>query len=164
MKKGTAYILFVLITLVTSCRYIGHIDGIFTKNLSSEPQKTALAGTWEIDKQSYDLIKEQYDLKGHKVRLHIYQNGTFVAENLPDFINDGFGKSVNKRFYDARGKWDIDKIEDFWCLSICFMPGELNKVKTFTTFELLINNDKLIIWVSIGDPDEGNRLLFQKVN
>ena len=62
-------IYFILTLGLFSCRYIGPADGIFTKNIEIKPEIKALEGVWEVDQQSYDLVREQYSLNGKKIKL-----------------------------------------------------------------------------------------------
>lgn len=151
----------LLIFILTSCRYLGPVDGIFTKNLKSRPDSSALIGNWEIDSLSYHLVRDQYKLNGEKVKLKILKTGNFLAENFPDFVKDGFGQSIHHRLLNASGKWDLDKIEGTWNLSMNFSPGDMYGLG-WMPYQLYLKNGKLVIWISLGDPDEGRRLLFKK--
>lgn len=155
-------IYFILIFGFLSCRYIGPADGIFTKNVEIKPETKALEGVWEVDQQSYDLVREQYSLNGKKIKLLVFPNGTFNIENLPDFINDGFGKSINNRFHNVSGNWNLEQVENHWKLAMNYNASELYPQGCWTLYDLFMQKNDLMIWVWIGDPDSGNRLLFKK--
>lgn len=161
MKK----IIFLLIVLsFSSCRYfnVSPVNGITTKDLSDEPSSKDFIGTWEVDKFSYDLIRENgYDFK--KVKLNIKNDGSFEAINFPDFI-DVFSKNISKKYVNTKGNWKIEK--DFkgekWVLQLDFEKSDLYEDGLSISYDLYLQEDKLILWTFIGDPDSGERFLFQK--
>ncbi len=161
MKK----IIFLLIVLsFSSCRYfnVSPVNGITTKDLTEEPLSKDFIGSWEVDKFSYDLIRENgYDLK--KVKLDIKNNGSFEAINFPDFI-DVFSENISKKNINTKGMWKIKKDfnEEKWGLQLDFEKSDLYKDGLSISYDLYIQEDKLILWSFIGDPDSGERFLFQK--
>ncbi|WP_298544496.1 hypothetical protein [uncultured Aquimarina sp.] len=159
--KSIFYLLMFL--TLTSCRYfnISPVNGITTKNLNQKPSSKDMVGLWEVDSYSYDLIRKR-GYRNQKVVLEIKNDGTFEAKNLPDFINVS-QKSYQKRIHTT-GSWEIGK--DFkgkkWVLYMSFKKSELYKNGMSTSYDLYIQNDKLVIWYFIGDPDTGERFLFTK--
>lgn len=153
----------LIICFACSCRYIGPVDGIFIRNLTSRPDSSILIGTWEVDNMSYDLIKEQYKLGNRHVLIQILKSGDFHARNIPDFVLDGFGKSPKGKMHDANGKWEVIHSVDRWKLALTFNPGELYINRSCIAYNLYLQNGKLILWDFIGDPDEGCRLLYKRI-
>lgn len=165
MKK---IILFIsVICLLSSCRYfnVSPVDGITTKNVSEKPKPEDLLGTWEIDNFSYDLIKENgYDRnKEVEVELRLSENGKFEAINFPEFI-DVFNDTKEKRFLQLNGSWKVEKDfkNEYWVLRLDFDESEFYKSGLSINYSLYLKNNNLIIWNFIGDPDSGERFLFEK--
>jgi len=154
--------LIILLTL-TSCRYfnVSPVNGITTKNLTEKPTQIDMTGIWEVDKFSYDLIQEKgYERK--KVELKLKENGTFEITNLPNFINV-FDQTTEK-YVNTNGTWKIGK--DFkgekWVLNMSFDKSNLYEKGMSTSYDLYIQEDGIIIWNFIGDPDSGERFLYKK--
>ena len=150
----------IIIVTFSSCRYfnVSPVDGITTKNLTEKPLSEEFIGSWKIDKYSYELI-EKKEYKQKNVKLIIKNDGSFAAKNFPDFVNV-FSENKMNEYINANGTWKIGK--DFkgekWTLSLDF-----NKSEYFSTeFELYRQDEKLILWYFVGDPDSGERLLFEK--
>jgi len=148
----------IIILSFSSCRYfnVSPVNGITTKNLSEKPLSKDIVGIWEVDKYSYELIQENgYEPK--KVILKIKSDGNFEAINFPDFM-DVFSGKISKKYINVKGKWSLTKDfeEEKWVL---LMDFENNQV---TDFDLFLEENKLIIWTFIGDPDSGNKFLFRK--
>lgn len=137
------------------------VNGITTKNLTEKPTQTEMAGIWEVDKFSYDLVqKKGYEKK--KIELDLKENGTFEITNLPNFINV-FDQTL-ERNVNTSGTWEIGK--DFngekWVLNMRFNKSNLYENGMSTSYDLYLQDDGIIIWDFIGDPDSGERFLYKK--
>ena len=156
-------LLYILITLfLYSCNGLGPIDNASMKNISKEPGEQELSGEWEVDNFSYNLIKEQYDLKDRKVELIFKKNGKFEAINFPDFVAEGSGKTINRKFVNATGEWETELYKGIWVLNMRFDKGELFEEGMYMSYDLYEKDSELVIWTFIGDPDQGDRLMFKK--
>ena len=157
--------LLFIILLLSTCRYfnVSPVNGITTKDLTNMPKNQDLIGSWEVDNFSYELIKEKGYTKAKKIELKLYENGNFEAINFPDFI-DVFKNSNEEKFHQLNGKWKVDK--DFagkkWVLNLKFEKSIYYENGLVTDYDLYLENNKLIIWTFIGDPDSGERFLFKK--
>jgi hypothetical protein len=161
MKKGI-YLVILIFTL-TGCRYfnVSPVDGIITKNLKDRPNQQEMVGVWEIDQTSYNLFQEKgYEKK--KVELKLNNNGTFELINLPNFV-DEFTPS-SKKYANKEGTWKIKKDinEKYWVLSLNFNISDTFPNGMFTSYDLYLQKNKIIIWNFIGDPDSGERFLYEK--
>lgn len=161
MKK---LLILIIILSLNSCRYfnVSPVNGISTKNLTEQPKKLDFVGTWEIDKFSYETINEMgYNFK--KTELNFKLNGKVEAKNLPSFIKT-FSENKTKDFLNMQGTWNIGKDfdDEKWILFLDFKNSKSKEQNFGTEFELFKENEKLILWYFIGDPDSGERLLFKK--
>ena len=160
MKKITLLIIFLTLT---SCRYfnVSPVNGITTNNLTKEPTKSEIIGIWEVDKFSYDLIEEKgYEKK--KIELKLKSNGTFEISNLPKFIN--VFDQTKEKYVNTNGTWEIEKDfkEENWVLNMSFDKSNIYENGMSTSYDLYLQENKIIIWTFIGDPDSGERFLFTK--
>ncbi len=163
MKRILVFIL--VISSLSSCRYfnVSPVDGVTTKSVSQEPKVKELVGTWGIDHFSYDLIKKNGYDANKKVELILSEDGKFEAVNFPEFM-DVFNDTKGKRFLQLSGKWEIKKDykNEYWVLKLNFDKSGFYKNGLSTEYELYLKDDHLIIWSFIGDPDSGDRFLFEK--
>ena len=155
----------LLIISVTSCRYfnVSPVDGITTKNVTEKPKNEDLIGTWEIDEFSYDLIIQNGYESDKTIELKLLENNYFEIENFPEFA-DVFNESGNKKYHNLTGKWKVEKDfnNKYWVLSLNFDHSEFYNQGMNINYDLFLKNNKLIIWNFIGDPDSGERFLFEK--
>ncbi len=160
MKKIT--LLIILLTL-TSCRYfnVSPVNGIKTENLTKKPTQTEMFGIWEVDEFSYDLIERNgYEKK--KIELNLKENGTFEISNLPNFIN--VFDQTTERYVNTSGTWKIGKEfnGENWVLEMSFNKSNLYENGMSISYDLYLQDDGIIIWNFIGDPDSGERFLYKK--
>lgn len=160
MKKIT--LLFIILTLA-SCRYfnVSPVNGITTNNLTKKPSQLEMIGIWEVDKFSYDLI-EKKGFVTKKIELKLKSNGTFEISNLPNFINE-FDQTKEK-YINTTGTWEIrkDSNKEYWILNMFFDKSNFYENGISTYYDLYLQDDNIIIWTFIGDPDSGERFLFTK--
>jgi hypothetical protein len=157
-------ILLVLIVLTSGCYFFGAgpvINDNF-KNVTEKPNEKQLFGNWEIDKFSYRVFKN-YKYPARKVTLRLFENGSFLLENCPKFVNI-LDNGKDKIFSNVNGKWKLAKDfqNRFWVISMDFPKSDIYNLETNIDYELYIKNGKIIIWTAIGDPDSGDRFLFDK--
>jgi hypothetical protein len=160
MKKIT---LLIILLALTSCRYfnVSPVNGITTNNLTKEPTQFEIIGNWEVDKFSYDLIEEKgYQKK--KIELKLKSDGTFEISSLPNFIN--VFDQAKEKYVNTNGTWEIGKDfkEENWVLNMSFDKSNLYENGMSTSYDLYLQDGKIIIWTFIGDPDSGERFLFTK--
>lgn len=160
MKKIT---LLIILLAFTNCRYfnVSPVNGITTKNLTKKPTQEEMIGIWEVDKFSYDLI-EQKKYERKKIELKLNSNGTFEITNLPNFVNV-FDKTTEK-YINTIGTWKIGKDfkEDNWVLNMSFEKSNLYENGMSISYDLYLQDEAIIIWEFIGDPDSGERFLYRK--
>jgi hypothetical protein len=157
-------ILYLLIILtLASCRYfnVSPVNGISTKNLTEKPTQSEMVGIWEVDKSSYEL-NEENGFERKKIELNLNENGTFKIINLPNYIN--VFDQTEEKFVNTSGTWEIGK--DFkdkkWVLNMRFNKSNLYENGMSTSYDLYLQDDGIIIWYFIGDPDSGERFLYRK--
>tara|TARA_B100000745_G_C20015866_1_gene345278 strand:- start:219 stop:743 length:525 start_codon:yes stop_codon:yes gene_type:complete len=162
MKSIKYFVIIGIITLLIGCNFADSNNQIDFNRVIDEPKKESLIGLWEVDSFSYNFISNHYKLDSKKVELKLVEDGTFIIKNYPDFEIGGFGKPINNELNTVSGKWNLKKIKDNWNLEMIFDKSQIYRNGISTLFELYLKSNKLIIWNSIGDPDQGNRLMFVK--
>lgn len=172
MKTATRFVL--IFSLVTSfgCNFnpLGNKPHeTLSKNPSmklnkvvNKPNVTLLIGTWEIDAFSYSYIKEVINLDGKQVRLNLNKNGEASISNMPDFSTANIEKPT--QLVSLNGTWKLKPTykKDRWQLLLSFAKQKNLQLGFSGYYDLYQRNDSLFLWHFIGDPDSGNRLLFQR--
>ncbi|WP_156879240.1 hypothetical protein [Salinimicrobium xinjiangense] len=160
MKRIT---FLIILLILTGCRYfnVSPVNGLTIKNLTEKPTQKEIVGLWEVDKISYDLIEEKgYEKK--EIELNLKSNGTFEITNLPNFIN--VFDQTSEKYVDTDGTWQIgkDSKEENWVLHMRFNDSNLYENGMSTSYDLFLEEEGIIIWDFIGDPDSGERFLYRK--
>lgn len=157
-------VLFIFtIGLLSSCNGLGSIDESILKGVYSQPGDEEFFGTWEIDSASYSILKRKYPTTDPKVLLVFNENHEFESLDSPDCLSDPFGDPVANRFIDAFGLWEVEEQYNRWELKMSFDEGELFEISRQTWYSLFKVDSTLCIVTWIGDPDSGERLLYNKV-
>ena len=154
---------FLLSLILLSCNGLGPIDDSILKAVETIPNDSLLIGEWEINSDSYDMIKEKYkNYHGEKVSIVFYKNHRFKAFNIPDCVTDAFGDPVKGKFHQAEGRWEVVKRSDRCALSMEFDAGKLYEHGVGTTYDLFRKDSSLVFITFIGDPDSSDKLYFTK--
>lgn len=161
MKKNRIVLIFVLLTIIYSCNFYSPVKKSLTpmKNVIVKPEVNQLVGNWVIDSFSNKFIMKHYEMEDKKILLSINEDGSLLLENIPD-LNTLDNKKTND-LYNLAGKWELTqfKKEGKWYF-------DFNLIKYIglnTTSHLYYKNGNLVIVNYVGDPDEGNRILFEKL-
>ena len=160
MKK---IIVFLILISFIECRYlnISPVDGIRTKDVKTKPAESRLVGIWNIDNFSYETLKD-YGYEDKMVKLELKEDQSFDAINFPDIILD-YSFEPTLTYTNSTGKWEIIKNQNNkWVLNLKFDENEVLHQGLNTSYDLYLTNGNLIIWTFIGDPDSGERFLFEK--
>jgi hypothetical protein len=141
---------------------LGVMDESKWKPVTEEPRIAEIVGSWNADDFSYKLINEKKIYKNDSVSLILKEDHSFTAINFPDLLGEDFQIPVKGKLINATGKWNLVKVKDKWQISLDFDPGELFPKGIGGYYPLFRKDSKLIIWMFVGDPDQGNRLAFIK--
>jgi hypothetical protein len=132
--------------------------------VTQKPNDSLLIGTWEVDKFSYDYIEKLIDIEGKKIMISIHKEGVLGSANLPNFRWSNEDKPT--KLINPEGTWKLNQSykKDRWQISMSFGRQGGYEYRFAGRYDIYKRNDSLFLWMFIGDPDSGNRLLFQKVN
>jgi len=150
---GVCLVLFVLLASVML------LHETFGPNTRTEPNTSDLAGIYQPTKKTFEFIRK----KGYPVRsdisIKLDDNGRFNAKNIPDMYHNDFGIGKGK-FESFSGGWELESDE----LSLVTNWG-LRLHRNAGSFGVSLKNQKspYIIDFTIGDPDSGEHLFFEKV-
>lgn len=159
--KRILYLLIIVLTIM-SCKdfNVDTANEFTTKNLTEKPTQSDMTGIWEVDKFSYELNeKKGYEKK--KILLNLKKDGTFEITNLPNYIN--VFDETKKRFVNTNGTWQIKKEikGEKWVLNMRFDKSSLYENGMSTSYDIYLQDNEIIIWNFIGDPDSRERFLYR---
>lgn len=120
--------------------------------LKVEPPHQSLIGQYVLNESSNEFLTN----KGFEVRqckLELFENGRFKFTNAPDIIFDGF-KIPHNILQDKEGKWSVGCHASYDCLI------EFEKVFVVPLAE---KNEQLAILITVGDGDECNGVVFERI-
>lgn len=159
MKK--LILLLIIIFCLLSCNFFGPIDN--NNKMILDIDEKDLYGTWIIDKFSYKLIEEKGINDIDSIKLIFHKNNEFEISNLPYFFSSFNSKKANKVSNLEKGTWEIKKINDTNELILTFEKSKFFSDGFSTNFITRENNNKIVLFYFIGDPDNGERFLFHKI-
>ena len=162
IMKILSLLLFAM--LLSACYFFGPVDETQYKQPGFVPTVQQLAGKWKADPGSYKLIKAKKVYKIDSLYMVLHNDSTFEAVNFPDFVNNNTELPVNGELYNASGKWRIDNYDNRPSIDLSFSTSAFFKVPTSRSIQIYsrVKDSKLVLWLWVGDPDEGNCLLFVK--
>jgi hypothetical protein len=148
----------ILLLLFTSCHplFCSWQNGY--EQLNYEPLEREIIGQYELSEKSKSYLNEEYqtwplriELSENKEYKLLFENN---SENLADKIPEN-GQKGNETKKNVKGKWflgfnDKEKFCDFELEGICVEP-------------LCKKDGKISITITIGDGDECNGIVYEKV-
>jgi hypothetical protein len=145
---------FLLGSLILACR-LPTVDGL--NHTQKEPKKSDLLGMWVPSKSSLRVMESEggYDVSVQP-KLILRADDTFELVNMPDWWDNGFGKS-RKGFQDYVGTWGLSKYGNtsFWNVDLKFSSQTRSP-------NLIGQNPPYRIEFIIGDPDSNLSMIFEK--
>lgn len=147
-----------LIIILTSILLTGCNLGFCTwdwgyKQLTDQPSRDRLVGQYELIESSKEYLADK-GFKKENFKLELFDNGQFKFINGPDLIFDTWGRSKQK-LINKEGKWSVSCADSYDCLI------ELEKVCVVPIAE---KDGRLAILITIGDEDECNGVVYEKVD
>lgn len=146
---------FLLVSLSLACR-LPTSDQL--NRTRKEPNKIDLLGTWVPDRSSLQAMESEggYDASVQP-KLILRADDTFELVNMPDWWDNGFGKS-RKRFQDYSGAWGLSKYGNtgFWDV-------DLKSASQTRSVNLIGQSPPYRIEFIIGDPDSNVSMIFEKL-
>jgi len=139
-------------------------NGIEKSELSwtrTKPDPSDLVGIWVPTDATIKDMKEKGDYTISIHQLILRADGTFQMINMPDWWKDGFGKS-KKGFESSRGKWQLYEDRNPWTV----WAIKLEFPNFLALNQIHVRRQKPPYWlhVTIGDPDSGHFMLFEKTS
>jgi hypothetical protein len=155
--------------LLSGCPHDPHSGGSTT----AEPRREDLVGAWVPIAQTRRAVAEKGKYPPAETVVTLAADGSFRADNIPDWWNTSFGKPAGK-FDSGSGKWSVRPQlhaspgpQGSWRVELHFDstaefhsaepgPGLLKQA-------LLVGyQPPYLLQFFVGDPDSGNAMNFER--
>jgi hypothetical protein len=133
---------------------------------TAEPRREDLVGAWVPTPRTRRAVAEKGKYPPAETVVTLAADGSFRADNIPDWWNTSFGKPAGK-FDSGSGKWSVERYQGSWRVELHFDstaefhsaepgPGLLKQA-------LLVGvQPPYLLQFFIGGPDSGNAMNFER--
>jgi hypothetical protein len=121
-----------------------------------------IVGTWVIKADTRDFLPAVY--KNSAAKIIISANGSFVASDIPGLLHE---KPEEIKLDAGTGLWHFDSLEGNRRIQLEFLiKADGKKFEVPYGAQLFFSKvfSTVTLYYYIGDPDEGRRIEFYKVN
>ena len=165
MKRRFPIVLFPLVLLTITCVFPGLAREKFA---TSEPKIDDLNGKYIPTEETlkYIVNEGRYEVQANHVFIRLLPNRDFDMQNMPDWWLTDYGQSQGCLII-GQGKWDVVKQQNRWELRFNFLSESHLCLKKYssglTTSVPIVGNSKpYSLWLYVGHPDSGHKMVFQK--
>ena len=126
--------------------------------------ETDLVGTWVPTAESRSILLPRAPETGAKLVLN--QSGDFRSEGLPGELLYSLPGMAHPAAVSGTGTWKIRKVDGEAALLLTFTTiAGPNDFKVPNGTQLLIsgNGPRLLLYFFMDDPDQGNRIDFERL-
>ncbi len=136
---------------LTSCQS----DPYFGDYTRTKPAEGDLVGAWTPNQDAVARMRDKggYDTSRSATRFEFKADGTFSMVDMPDWWQDGLGRS-HRTFRSDSGRWEIHQELDSNTWGIALSNGEFVALRR--------QKPPYLIHLVIGDPDLGDAMVFTK--
>ena len=128
------------------------------EEINYEPNKTEITGKYELSDKSKSYLNENYYSWPLKLEISENKQFKFLFEDNPESWTDKIfadRKKVNESKKNIIGKWFYSFMEKE---KICYF-----ELEGISVAPLCKKNEKISIMITIGDGDECNGIVYEKV-
>jgi len=154
MKRLTVAIVAVLLAVACMNNGIEWSELSYTRH---RPADQDMVGTWVLTEKSMKKIVKVRGYVPPPPRFDLRPDGTGTVTNFPHWYWDA-DSEVHFRLVSGEGRWRIDKEKDVYTIYVL----ELELQDAVEQVNISKQKAPYQFHVTLGDPDSGNYLLFQK--
>lgn len=125
----------------------------------SEPGHQDLVGEYRPTQATLQLLQDKGNYALVDIVIYLMDDGSFQVTNMPDWWQDITGES-NGTFGSFQGAWNVAKAQEWWELELDFDADGITDMSLI----LVGQEAPYYLWRYIGDPDEGDVMIFERVN
>ena len=147
-------VLILPIILLAGCPAVDTRELNFTRH---KPRVEDLIGTWSLDKESMEDIRERGKYLKANPLITLRIDGTFSIRDMPDWWSSEFGKSSgNVESFD--GLWNIEQTKEIWNV----WSIDLQAPQYRNSIHLYRQKPPYALFIVIGDPNDANAMIFER--
>jgi len=121
----------------------------------TKPAMEDMVGTWVPNAATLHDMEENGHYKITTHELVLKANGTYEANNMPNWWKTAVGESSGT--YDSEtGTWKLQKKDGDWVVYL------ISAVKYGMPLDILSDQPPYRLRIWLGDPDGGHRMIFEK--
>jgi hypothetical protein len=147
------------LAIVLGCAGAGALSQDEVRHPTNQPAVADLVGHYQPTAATKELITSQGHYPARDISIVLERNGTLRFQNIPDWWQEGHGKSGGK-FDSWTGTWEVAKHDHgWWELSVLLSnPGGVA-----THVDLIGQHAPYRLALVVGDPDAGREMQFERV-
>lgn len=161
-----AMLLILFASLLAGCQF----DPYTSDYTTTKPLASNLVGVYVPTQKTQTYIQSMGNYPSVKMSITLFRDGTFNFNNIPDMWNtwgESFGKFKGK-FDSGSGQWSMRKGQDWWSVMLDFTSttgfnSEKMKGRFVTSIMLVGEKPPYLLHLTVGDPDSGDAMQFEKV-
>ncbi len=149
---------------LAGCQYDPHTAS-YTK---TEPKPEDLIGVYVPDHATTNLIAREGHYQKLPISITLSAGGSLAITNIPDWWGTDFGRPGGG-FDAGRGTWRVLQHQEWWAVSADFestaqFASRQHRAESLSTsFMLVGERPPYKIHLTVGDPDEGRAMQFERV-
>jgi hypothetical protein len=130
----------------------------------TKPLETELVGSWRPTAKTISDLRRRGRYAATDHELNLRPDHTFTMRNMPDWWRNGFGES-HGQFDSGNGTWELSSANNVWQIWVVWLhfsqfPGSASSGAT--PIHLCHQRPPYLIFIGVGDPDEGEGMLFER--
>ncbi len=155
---------FLLLFVLIGCQRDPYTEVYST----TQPGTNDLIGIYVADTNTLALIAKEGHYGAASPSITLLGDGAIAITNIPDWWLTSFG-APHGGFDSGRGTWTVQKHQQWWGLTVGFadttqFASLSNKPGGMSTEMMLVGaKSPYKIHLTIGDPDDGRGMEFEKL-
>lgn len=149
--------LLVLLPLLTTACMNNGIEWSELDFTRTKPSQADLVGTWSATKETIRDIQRRGKYEKADPKLILSADGTCAVTDMPDWWRGGVGES-HKQLESGQGKWRIEEDKNVFRIYVVSLELPAGN----RTVNLNRQKPPYQIHITLGDPDSGTYMLFDR--
>jgi hypothetical protein len=148
----------VIVLLMAACQY----DPFAHEFTKARPAEHSLVGTYVPDEETSERLRKSLNVQLQPATaLTLNQDHTFEARNLP---NCWIGPSLDcvAGTESWSGTWSLKQSQEWWAIGLHLRSRNGEKTDFGMVAMLRGEHPPYLVHLTIGDPDSGDALAFQR--
>ena len=128
----------------------------FTK---TKPSLQDLVGTYLLTDYSATSLRERSGDLPNEISIKLSPDGSCSLLNIPDSWGENH---TPVKFVSRIGKWELVQNQNYWIVALEDLNPAGSWPETPTQLNIIGEKPPYILWITLGDADEGHVLGFSK--